>query len=44
MTLSKWLAVGNDADGDGEIAPSLGEGGALVAFEHAQFMSEASHL
>jgi plastocyanin/uncharacterized membrane protein YozB (DUF420 family) len=39
INLAKWLAVGNDVDGDGEISPVVGEGGALVAYEHAQFMA-----
>lgn len=37
--LSQWLQRGDDANGDGEIAPIPGEGGGLVAYEHAQFMS-----
>jgi plastocyanin len=39
LTLAKWLALGNDADGDGEISPIAGEGGAFVAYQHAQFMA-----
>jgi hypothetical protein len=39
LTLAKWLAVGNDANADGEISPIAGEGGALVAYQHAQFMA-----
>jgi hypothetical protein len=42
LTLAKWLAVGNDANADGEISPIAGEGGALVAYEHAQFMAGLS--
>jgi plastocyanin len=38
-TLARWLAVGDDANDDGEISPIAGEGGALVAYEHAQFMA-----
>jgi plastocyanin/uncharacterized membrane protein YozB (DUF420 family) len=37
--LSQWLEVGDDANGDGEIAPIPDEGGGLVAYEHAQFMA-----
>lgn len=37
--LSQWIQRGNDANGDGEIAPVPGEGGGLVAYEHAQFMA-----
>lgn len=38
-TLGQWLQRGNDANGDGEIAPIPGEGGSLVAYQHAQFMA-----
>ena len=38
-TLAGWLQRGDDANGDGEIAPIPGEGGGLVAYEHAQFMA-----
>jgi plastocyanin len=38
-TLSQWIQRGDDANGDGEIAPIPGEGGGLVAYEHAQFMA-----
>lgn len=37
--LSGWIQRGDDANGDGEIAPVPGEGGGIVAYEHAQFMS-----
>lgn len=37
--LSEWIQRGDDANGDGEIAPVPGEGGGLVAYEHAQFMA-----
>lgn len=37
--LSGWIQRGDDANGDGEIAPVPGEGGGLVAYEHAQFMA-----
>ncbi|HET6319631.1 MAG TPA: plastocyanin/azurin family copper-binding protein [Chloroflexota bacterium] len=39
LNLAKWLAVGDDVNADGEISPIVGEGGALVAYEHAQFMA-----
>jgi hypothetical protein len=39
ITLSQWIQRGDDANGDGEIAPIPGEGGGIVAYEHAQFMS-----
>jgi len=38
-TLGQWIQRGDDANGDGEIAPIPGEGGGLVAYEHAQFMA-----
>jgi plastocyanin/uncharacterized membrane protein YozB (DUF420 family) len=37
--LAQWIQRGDDANGDGEIAPIPGEGGGLVAYEHAQFMA-----
>lgn len=39
VTLARWLQRGNDANSDGAIAPIAGEGGGLVAYEHAQFMA-----
>jgi plastocyanin/uncharacterized membrane protein YozB (DUF420 family) len=39
LTLGQWIQRGDDANGDGEIAPILGEGGGIVAYEHAQFMA-----
>ena len=39
VLLSQWINRGDDANGDGEIAPIPGEGGGLVAYEHAQFMA-----
>jgi plastocyanin len=39
LELSQWLNRGDDANGDGEIAPIPGEGGGVVAYEHAQFMA-----
>jgi len=44
LTLARWLAVGDDANADGEISPIVGEGGALVAYEHAQFMAGVAHF
>lgn len=37
--LAEWISRGNDANGDGEIAPVFNEGGGRVAYEHAQFMA-----
>jgi plastocyanin/uncharacterized membrane protein YozB (DUF420 family) len=39
LALSQFMQRGDDANGDGEIAPIPGEGGGLVAYEHAQFMA-----
>jgi plastocyanin/uncharacterized membrane protein YozB (DUF420 family) len=39
LELGQWLNRGDDANGDGEIAPIPGEGGGVVAYEHAQFMA-----
>jgi plastocyanin len=39
LTLAQWINRGNDANGDGEIAPVFNEGGGVVAYEHAQFMA-----
>ncbi len=39
LTLGQWMQRGDDANGDGEIAPIPGEGGGVVAYEHAQFMA-----
>lgn len=39
LTLAEWIQRGDDANGDGEIAPTAGEGGGLVAYQHAQFMA-----
>jgi plastocyanin/uncharacterized membrane protein YozB (DUF420 family) len=39
FTLSQWLNIGDDANGDGQIAPVPGEGGGLVAYQHAQYMA-----
>src|SRR5205085_5275258 len=35
VTLGQWIQRGDDANGDGEIAPIPGEGGGIVAYEHA---------
>jgi plastocyanin/uncharacterized membrane protein YozB (DUF420 family) len=39
LALSLFMQRGDDANGDGEIAPVPNEGGGLVAYEHAQFMA-----
>jgi plastocyanin len=39
LLLSAWIARGRDQNGDGEIAPTRGEGGGLVAYQHAQYMA-----
>lgn len=39
LTLAAQIQVGLDANGDGEVAPVPGEGGARVAYEHANFMA-----
>jgi plastocyanin/uncharacterized membrane protein YozB (DUF420 family) len=39
LVLGQWIDRGDDANGDGQIAPIPGEGGGLVAYEHAQFMA-----
>ncbi|HWQ15060.1 MAG TPA: hypothetical protein VNL77_19845, partial [Roseiflexaceae bacterium] len=39
VVLAQQVQRGLDADGDGEIAPVAGEGGGIVAYEHAQFMA-----
>ena len=39
MQLSKQIVRGADTNGDGESAPVAGEGGALVAYEHARYMA-----
>jgi plastocyanin len=39
LTLAKWMELGNDLNGDGELSPVPGESGALVAYEHARFMA-----
>ena len=39
VQLSNQIARGVDTNGDGEIAPVAGEGGALVAYEHARYMA-----
>jgi plastocyanin len=42
--LALQLAVGTDANGDGQIEPIVGEGGVKVAYVHAQFMAAMSIL
>jgi plastocyanin len=39
VALAQQVQRGLDANGDGEIAPVAGEGGGIVAYEHAQFMA-----
>lgn len=39
VALAQQVQRGADANGDGEIAPVAGEGGGIVAYEHAQFMA-----
>ena len=39
VLLGRQIARGADANGDGAIAPVAGEGGALVAYEHARYMA-----
>lgn len=39
LALAGFIQRGDDANGDGEIAPVPGEGGSLVAYHHAQFMA-----
>lgn len=39
LELAGWIQRGNDANGDGEIAPVPDEGGSIVAYDHSQFMA-----
>jgi plastocyanin len=39
LELARAISVGVDINGDGEIAPLPGEGGARVAYLHAQYMA-----
>jgi plastocyanin len=39
LQLANAISVGEDTNGDGEIAPVPGEGGGLVAYMHAQYMA-----
>jgi hypothetical protein len=39
QTLGEWIQRGQDVDGDGLLVPIAGEGGGLVAYEHAIYMS-----
>jgi len=39
QSLGRWIQRGQDVDGDGLLAPVAGEGGGLVAYEHAMFMA-----
>lgn len=39
LVLAEQIRVGADLNGDGEVAPLPGEAGALVAYEHANYMA-----
>ncbi|GAB4437051.1 MAG: hypothetical protein OHK0015_29470 [Chloroflexi bacterium OHK40] len=39
LDLAIQIQVGRDSNGDGEVAPVPGEAGALVAYEHANYMA-----
>jgi hypothetical protein len=39
LQLATAISVGEDANGDGQIAPVPGEGGGQVAYVHAQYMA-----
>lgn len=39
LQLATAISTGQDLNGDGQIAPTTGEGGALVAYHHAQYMA-----
>jgi plastocyanin len=39
LKLSMAISIGQDVNGDGQIAPVAGEGGGLVAYVHAQYMA-----
>jgi len=39
LALATAISIGIDANGDGQIGPLPGEGGALVAYQHAQYMA-----
>ncbi len=39
QTLGRWIQRGQDVDGDGLLVPVAGEGGGLVAYEHAIYMA-----
>jgi plastocyanin len=39
LKLASAISVGQDVNGDGQIAPVAGEGGGLVAYVHAQYMA-----
>lgn len=38
-TLAEWINRGNDANGDGQIAPIPNEAGGIVGYVHAQFLA-----
>jgi hypothetical protein len=39
LVLANGISRGEDVNVDGEIAPVPGEGGGLVAYQHAQYMA-----
>jgi hypothetical protein len=39
LQLAMAISIGEDVNGDGQIAPVAGEGGGLVAYVHAQYMA-----
>ena len=39
LKLATAISIGEDINGDGQIAPVAGEGGGLVAYVHAQYMA-----
>lgn len=39
QTLGRWIQRGQDVDGNGLLTPVAGEGGGLVAYEHAVYMT-----
>lgn len=39
LELASAISIGQDLNGDGQIAPATGEGGGLVAYLHAQYMA-----
>jgi plastocyanin len=39
LALAQRIILGQDADGDGQVAPVRDEGGALTAYQHGQFIA-----